>query len=69
MDLTDRAFAPPVHGERIHGKAVRVAREGEVLVCDLDSGLRVRIPLAVLTVNRQSATRVGNGALKSMRVA
>ena len=69
MDLTDRTFEPPAHGERITGRALRIAREGDVLVCDLDSGLRVRIPLGVLTFRKRSATRVGTAALKSARVA
>lgn len=68
MDLTDRDFAPPAFGERVSGRPVRVVREGDVLVCDLDSGLRIRVPLVVLTVPRRSATRVG-GALRSARVA
>ncbi len=69
MDLTDRNPAPPARGERVLGKAVRVVRSGSRLLCELDSGQLVPVPVEGLLTMLMRSDRAEAWKLPGQRVA
>ncbi len=57
MDLTDRMGHPDV-GDGLDGSLMVVALSGERVICDLDTGLRLVLPIEALTCTKQLTTSV-----------